>query len=153
MKLNLLATAMILAVAPDVFPGSSHAQEPVSAIAGAVSLGSVIDQAKSAIDEIIAQAFDRLDQSVLLAAMEARATINAAATQYDEARSRSLDDLDAQQRRIASDLQRFSASTASNLEGVIGELRAGASEALSNVRLLLSNQPGAAFVTARLSLR
>ena len=51
----------------------------------AMAAGSVINQTKEAIEEVVDLAFDRLDMTLLAAAMEARATVNSASLQFQDA--------------------------------------------------------------------
>lgn len=118
-------------------------------IASALSVGSIIDQSKEAIEDIIELAFDRLDFTLLAAAMEARATINSASTQFQDTLTTSVDELDSQQRRIITDLQSLNSDIEDSITKVSGELRQGTNQAISDIRILLSNNPGAVYVSAR----
>ena len=117
-----------------------------------MAVGSVINQTKDAIEEVIDLAFDRLDMTLLAAAMEARATINSASLQFQDALTTSVDELDTQQRRILEDLNRLNSAAEESLESVAEEFRAGTNQALSDIRLLLSDNVGAVYVSARPAL-
>lgn len=114
----------------------------------AMSVGSIIEQSKEAIEEIIELAFDRLDFTLLAAAMEARATVNSASTQFQDSLTTSVDELDSQQRRIITDLQALNSDFETSISKVSGEIRQGTNQAISDIRLLLSDNPGAVYVSA-----
>ena len=114
---------------------------------GPLSVGFILDAVTDGINEIVNLAFDRLDLILLTAAMETRATINAARLQYTDVLTTSIDEVDGQQRRIVSDLKRLSDDVDADLSGVSEEVRSGTNQVLTDIRLLLSNNPGAAFVS------
>ena len=136
------------AIITSLFPISLEAQGLESTMA----VGSVINQTKDAVEEVIDLAFDRLDMTLLAAAMEARATINSASLQFQDALTTSVDELDTQQRRILEDLNTLNSAAEESLESVAEEFRSGTNQALSDIRLLLSDNVGAVYVSARPAL-
>ena len=101
-----------------------------------------IDGLKEAADELTAKAFERLDRTVLLAAQEARATINSAGVQLVEFEQALIKDLDEQQRRLVLDLLSLERAIDQSLQGLAGEIDANFRTALSSVNLLLSKDAG-----------
>lgn len=118
----------------------------------AMAAGSVINQTKEAIEEVVDLAFDRLDMTLLAAAMEARATVNSASLQFQDALTTSIDEVDSQQRRILEDLNTLNVAAEESLETLAEELKSGTNQALSDIRLLLSDNVGAVYVSARPTL-
>ncbi len=108
-------------------------------LAPGLFVGGIIDDTQDAVDELIEEAFDRFDQSLLLAASEARATVNQASLQLAEVMHLTVDQLDGQQRRLVSDLdsltKKIAQSIASEAADIVTPLR-------QDVRLLLSRSPG-----------
>ena len=123
----LLVCALLLGATP------SHAQqfdEERALLDGYSSVpivGQVISAVQDAIEELIAEALDRFDASLLLAAMEARATVNQVETQFDDALERTIEELDGQQRRIISDITslatRLTQTTSSDVSSLVNSIR------------------------------
>ncbi len=139
MQYALLVCALLLGASP------SHAQqfdEEGALLDGYSSVpivGQVISAVQDAIDELIAEALDRFDASLLLAAMEARATVNQVATQFDDVLERTVEELDGQQRRSISDITslatRLTNTASSDVSSLVNSIR-------QDVRLLVSRNPG-----------
>ncbi len=72
-----------------------------------ITSGYIISKAKNAADDLIQSAFDRLDLTVLQAAMEARALVDEVASSFQDVMTSTIDELDEQQKRAISDLQDF----------------------------------------------
>ena len=146
MKMTRVLVLLLVACASSI-TGVSHAQLPEAS--SAHSAQSVIQSAQNAVDQLITNAFDRFDLSVLFAAMEARAVINAIGLQIQDATTTTIDELDGQQRRLVSDLSTLSSSIAREMTQVSRPLNTEVNRALSDIRLLLSDNPGAIHVFAK----
>ncbi len=138
----------IISLAVILFIPSVDAQSTNSNLTK-LPVGAVIEHVEESINRLISTSFDRLDLSSLLIAMELRATINALRTQFQDTLTTSVSELDVQQRRLITDLQALSASMNNDLTGVVTELRDGTNEALSDIKLLVSNNPGSIFIVGR----
>ena len=146
MKLRLALTIFaVLTISPQMM----HSQVAAATIPPALTVATVIDAVNESVNRIVEVAFDRLDLTLLKAAMEARATINAARMQFGDATTASINELDDQQRRLISDLQTLNDAINENLTKVVQEFNAGTNQALTDVRLLLSDNPGAVYVSAK----
>ena len=119
-------------------------------LASALFVGEVIDAAQEAVDELIEEAFDRFDQSLLLAASEAKATVNQMSLQLTDAVYLTVDQLDGQQRRLVSDLDslttKITQKIANETDDIVTPIR-------QDVRLLLSQNPGYVRLTSGSSVR
>ena len=112
-------------------------------------VGAILEQAEDGISRLVSMSFDRLDLSSLLVAMEMRATINALRVQFQDGLTTSVSELDGQQRRLITDLQTLSTAMTEDLVGVAAELQTGTNKALSDIKLLVSNNPGSIFILGR----
>lgn len=130
-------------------PTASFSQSLPSSVLPLVSVETMLQQSADAIERLISVAFDRLDLALLTAGMEARATINSTRVQFRGSMTKSITELDGQQRRVIADLQELVSAIDANIDQVAGEFRTGTNRALSDIRLLVSNNPGALFVEAR----
>lgn len=108
-----------------------------------IAVSAVVEQAKEAADDLIAHAFDRLDFTLLQTAVDTRATINEASYNLKDVMGYSIDRLDGQQRRLISDLEQFKKSVSKDAKATLDELREEKNQAVSDLRLLISNYPGA----------
>lgn len=108
----------------------------------ALSAGEVINTVEEAVDDLVEKAFQRLDRSILLAAHEARATINSTRVQLGGAQRTLVRDLDEQQRRIVADLLHLETVIEQDLNNATSVISENVGEVLTNVNLLLSADPG-----------
>ena len=146
-----LATLLILGLI--LLPQPSRAQDPLHTVSPVLAVGSVIQSSMDAIDRVIALALDRLDMTLLSAAMEARAILNASSLQFADAATTSVDELDDQQRRLLSDMQALVKAITSDIHKVAAELLMGQNRALTDIRLIVSDNPGTIYVIAKPALR
>lgn len=107
------------------FPQTARAQDPLNVLGTGVAVAAVFQSSMQAIDRVVALAFDRLDMTLLTAALEARATLNASRLQFADATTTSVDELDDQQRRILSDVQLLGNGITENVHDVASELVMG----------------------------
>ena len=109
---------------------------------GALTVGGVISSVEDAVNDLIEEAFSRLDRSVLLAAQEARATLNGAAVLLVDVERTLISDLDDQQRRIVEDLLTLERAIDESLGRRTEEIDRIVRGVLSDINLVLSNNPG-----------
>ncbi len=105
--------------------------------------GAIINEAKEAVDDIVQSAFDRVDLTVLKTAMEIRGLIEEAEFSLKDVINHTVDELDGQQKRTINDLQNFERLVSRDIERALLEIREEKNSAISDLRLLLSNNPGA----------
>ena len=102
-------------------------------------VGQVISAVQDAVEELITEALDRFDATLLRAAMEARVTVNQVTIRFDDVLEHTVDELDDQQRRIISDLyslaDRITQASDSTIDNIMTPIR-------QDLRLLLSRDPG-----------
>lgn len=116
-------------------------------VAKGASVSNTINSIKDAILEVIEYAFDRLDQSLMLAAIEARNTINQSAIQLQDVMDSTFEELDDSQRKIITDLDRLIDDLEDFGSRSISEIRSTVREVSSNIKLLYSDNPGALFIS------
>ena len=97
--------AVHLVLASGLLLPSCAVDAPLVDPASTLTTGAVIEAAEAAVDDLMEEAFDRLDLTVMQVAMEARATVSQASTNLKNVLSHAVDELDGQQRRAVSDLQ------------------------------------------------
>lgn len=141
--------AIILICGLMIFPQTMPSQISASTTLATETVGYVFDSLTKGVDRVIQRAFDRLDMTLLNAAMKARAIINAAKTQFDDSLVKSIDQLDGQQRRLIENLKTLNTALHANISDVSKEFREGINHAMTNVRLLVSKNPGAIYVAAK----
>jgi len=115
-------------------------------------VGEVIDQSKNAVNHLIENAFNRLDLTVLQAAIEFRATINQSAISLQNVTNFTINQLDSQQKRIVNDLQNFERLVSNDSEKFIKEMISEKNSIISDLRLLVSNYPGAIRIIPKYAL-
>ena len=142
---NVLIAFSIMVVCPTV----SYSQSSTGSALPLPSVETVLHQSTDSIERLIAVAFDRLDMTLLAAAMEARGTLNSVRVQFTDSMTKSITEIDDQQRRLISDLQELISAINTDVNAVAKEIRTGTNRALSDITLLLSNNPGALFVSAK----
>lgn len=103
----------------------------------------IIGEAKEAVDDLIQSAFDRFDLTALKTAMEIRGLIEEAEFSLKDVINHTIDELDGQQKRTINDLQNFKRLVSQDIEKALIEIREEKNSAISDLRLLLSNKPGA----------
>ena len=132
--LGLLSFAHPLAVAQD------EPDEPLAALFGEnVLVRFVLSEVEDILDRTIDSAADRLDLSLMRAALEAAALVNQVSTQFADNLDQSVDQLDGQQRRMVSDI----ASLIRTLEGAAASTMVDPVEKIrQDTRLLLDRDPG-----------
>ena len=130
---------------PQIVNGQISASTPLVA----ETVESIFSSLSKGVDHLIQRAFERLDLTLLNTAMEARATINAAKTQFDDSFAKSIDQLDGQQRRLIEDLKALNTALHTNISDVTREFRDGINQAMTDVHLLISKNPGAIYVAAK----
>ena len=135
----MLASILLLAAVP---AGGLDGQQEGNAMPEAVPVNVVIENTLAAIDELMDTAFDRLDRSLMLAGMEARATVNQVSVQTADLAHLAIGELDGQQRRLISDLLTLEGSITQNLGSHIEALDATVRETLAGIQILLSTNPG-----------
>ena len=141
--------AIILICGLMIFPQTMPSQISASTTLATETVESIFNSLTKGVDRVIQRAFDRLDMTLLNAAMEARATINAAKTQFDDSLVKSIDQLDGQQRRLIEDLKTLNTALHANISDVSKEFRDGINQAMTDVHLLISKNPGAIYVAAK----
>ena len=105
----------------------------------ALMVGQIIDQAFVAADDLVTEGFNRFDRSVLLAATEARATVNQASLQLADSINLSVEKLDSQQRRVILDLESLTATINEEIASDVADIVVPIQY---NIQLLLSQNPG-----------
>lgn len=108
-----------------------------------LTTGIIIGEAIEAVDDLVQGAFDRLDLTALKTAMEIRALIEEVEFSTKDVVSHSVDELDGQQKRMINDLQNLVRLVSKDIERALLEIREEKNSAISDLRLLLSNKPGA----------
>jgi len=133
----LLATFFLTSL-PYISIGQST-NELVGNLGSALTVGQIINQASDAADDLVTEGFDRFDSSVLLAATEARATVNQVSLQLADSINLSVEQLDSQQRRVISDLESL---TTTITEAIAKDVADIVTPIQGDIRLLLSRNPG-----------
>ena len=110
---------------------------------------AVFSELSKGIEGVLKNAVDRLDLVVANAALEARATVNAARGQFDESLANSFDQLDGQQRRLFEDLKALNVALRGSAVETTKDFGEIVQRAVTDVRLLVSSKPGAIYVTAK----
>ena len=118
---------------------------PVLSGGAALLTSVVIDEAKEAAGDLIAQGFDRLDRSVVHAATEVQATVNQLGLQLSDSQQLMIGELDGQQRRAVEDLMRLTATITRLIRDgtldILGPLQ-------QDMHMLLSRNPGHVLLSA-----
>jgi len=145
--LNFILALMmyVIIVSPYSTPAYS---DPVTA----VTAGLIIDNVSESVDKLIQTAFDRMDLSLLQAGMEAQATVKEAETSLKGVMDHSVDRLDEQQRKLVAQLQHFERLIANDAETVLKEIREEKNSVFSDIRLMLSDYPGAIRIIPKYAL-
>ena len=113
-----------------------------------MTVGQVLQDAFDAADELVTEAFDRFDTSILVAATEVRAIVNQASLQLNDYTSLTLNQLDAQQKRTISDIILLTNTVSGTITDDISEL---AIPIQNNIQLLLSQNPGFVRLTTEVA--
>jgi hypothetical protein len=120
-----------------------------ASVVSKITVGSLISETKDAVEELINTAFDRLDLSVLSGAMEMRATVNQASIIFNDSLDKSVEEFDGQQQRVIVDLQNLQTMIDKDINGVINNIKNGSLDILSEIRVLISNNPGSLIITSK----